>query len=223
MKPPYENPIRNVAIFEAVFDAEHLDWALIGGLAAIEHRAGRRETVDVDFVISGIADLERRLAQMEPAKLRVLKESDGTPYLVQGETADGMHFDIYIASIDFEDAVLATKDENHVASAEAVILYKLMAMRPQDVDDIRSILDAHPDFGGLDLEFIEHWANELDVLDRWHELSAEVSGTGTSRRRQKPAVPGPERSRRPRASGYVRKRGVDSLGRPYTRWTRRPF
>ncbi|MDA8400392.1 MAG: hypothetical protein M0008_10190 [Actinomycetota bacterium] len=223
MKPPYENPMGNVAIFEAMFDAEHLDWALIGGLAAIEHRAGHRETVDVDFVVSGIADLERRLAQMEPAKLRVLKERDGAPYLIQGETSDGMHFDIYVATIDFEDAVLATKDENHVASVEAVILYKMMAMRPQDVDDIRSILDAHPDFGGLDLEFIEHWANELDVLDRWNELSAETRQTGRWRRPPRPAVPQPERSRTTRASGYSRKRGIDSLGRPYARWIRQTW
>ena len=170
MKPYYENPGQNLPVFTALFERVGLDWAVIGGIAAVERRPDFRETVDVDFVVSEMAHLEERLNELQPKRLRVLRESGGTPYLIQGETSDGMHFDIYIASIEFEKAVLATKDENHFASAEAIIVYKLMAMRPHDIDDIRSIL-ARPAIGSLDIAFIEHWAEECGVLDRWREFA----------------------------------------------------
>ncbi len=220
MKPSYEDPGRNIQVFSAIFEDEGLDWAVIGGIAAIERRAESRETVDVDFVVSGIADLNRRLQEMHLARFRVVNEPDGAPFLIQGETTDGMHFDIYVASIDFEEAVLATKDENHVASAEAIVLYKLMAMRPQDVDDIRSILAAHPDLEGLDLEFIEYWANELDVRDQWHGFVAEARRIDPLNRQLERPAPKSRWAPGSPTPGYVRKQGVDSLGRPYTRWVR---
>ncbi|MCL4446243.1 MAG: hypothetical protein M1134_05150 [Actinobacteria bacterium] len=220
MKPLYENPGKNVSAFKEAFEAEGVDWALIGGLAAIEHRATGRETVDVDFVVSSLASLERRLERMQLARVRVLEEPEGSPYLVQGETADGMHFDIYVASIDFENAVLATKDDKHVASAEAVILYKLMAMRREDVDDVRSILDNHPGLKGLDVEFIERWAAELDVQDEWHGFVAEYQKAKNIRSQLiLPASDTGDQANTPKTR-YVKKQGVDTLGRRYTRWIR---
>ena len=140
MKPVYDDPARSIPSFKEIYEAESLDWAVIGGLAAIERRSEGRDTVDADFVISEIGNLQERLTSMNPRWFQICREPDGNPYPVQGETRDGMHFDIYVAGIDFEKAVLDTKDENHIASAEAIIVYELMAMRPVDVDDIRSIL-----------------------------------------------------------------------------------
>lgn len=220
MKPLYDGPERNVATFESLFDAEGLDWALIGGLAAIKWRASTRDTVDVDFVVSDMANLEERLKRLGPAKLRVLREHDGVPYLIQGEMANGMHFDIDVASIEFEKTVLATKDNDHVASAEAILLYKMLAMRPQDVDDIHSILAAHPGFEGLDLDFIGQWADELDVSDRWNGFVSEIwQAEDRKRLPRPPGIKPTAEVGRPKA-GYVRKQGVDSLGRRYTRWVR---
>ncbi len=47
---------------------------------------------------------------------------------------------------------------------EDVIVHKLIAWRPRDRDDIASILDAGL---ALDVTYIEHWASEWEVLDRW--------------------------------------------------------
>lgn len=45
-------------------------------------------------------------------------------------------------------------------------MHKLIAWRPRDRDDIASILEAgHV----LDEQFIERWAGEWDVLDRWDQ------------------------------------------------------
>ncbi|MCC7076456.1 MAG: hypothetical protein IT198_04965 [Acidimicrobiia bacterium] len=43
-------------------------------------------------------------------------------------------------------------------------MHKLIAWRPRDRDDIASILDAGL---ALDVTYIEHWASEWEVLDRW--------------------------------------------------------
>lgn len=175
MKPPYDDPGRNLARFGEMFDAEGVDWAVIGGLAVVHAGVAGRETVDADFVVSGLAHLEERLAEMGVRWMRLLREEhDGSPYMVQGETADGMRFDIYIASIAFEEEVLATKDEHHMASPEAVVVYKLVAGRPQDIADVRAMLCEQPGMANLDIDFIGRWATELDVIDRWRRYAAEA-------------------------------------------------
>ncbi len=82
-----------------------------------------------------------------------------------------MHFDIYIAGTPFEQEVLATKDSTGTASAEAIIVYKLIAERPQDIDDINSILEKHPNLDGLDVTKIERWAKYSGVIDGWRKFA----------------------------------------------------
>jgi hypothetical protein len=48
-----------------------------------------------------------------------------------------------------------------------VIIHKLLAWRSRDVDDITDILSTDPQ---LDEAYIEHWAREWEVLDRWDEV-----------------------------------------------------
>ncbi len=46
-------------------------------------------------------------------------------------------------------------------------MHKLIAWRPRDRDDIASILSTGRSF---DRAYIEHWAVEWDVLDRWEQI-----------------------------------------------------
>lgn len=171
MKPPYNNPQRNLPIFHRLFEESGVDSATIGGIAAIVWRATPRETVDADFVVSELSDLEQRLNSISLRPIKILTERDGTPYLIQGETSDGMHFDIFIAETLFEQEVLATKDDTGTASAEAIIVYKLAAGRSQDIDDINSILKKHPNLDGLDVAEIERWTEYLGITDKWREFA----------------------------------------------------
>lgn len=50
-----------------------------------------------------------------------------------------------------------------------MLIHKLIAWRPRDRNDIASILDGGP---RLDEQYIEHWANEWEVLDRWTDAKA---------------------------------------------------
>lgn len=49
-------------------------------------------------------------------------------------------------------------------AVEDVIVFKLIAWRPRDQQDIDSILRARHQ---LDTPYIEKWANEWEVADRW--------------------------------------------------------
>lgn len=143
-------------------------------MAAIGYRAVPRETVDLDFVVDRLDELPTSLGA-RGLRFRLLRESDGDPYLLQGETPDGMHFDIYVAGTDFERAAL-DRSKEHVASAEDIIVYKLLADRPHDRDDIDQILTAHPE---VDRRYVASWADEWEVTERWHEALA-----------RQPAAPG---------------------------------
>jgi len=50
---------------------------------------------------------------------------------------------------------------------EDVIIHKLIAGRPGDDADIASIITSGV---RLNSEYIDHWANEWDVADRWKEF-----------------------------------------------------
>lgn len=52
-------------------------------------------------------------------------------------------------------------------SPEDVILHKLIAARPRDLDDIENILDAAPE---LDEAYLTGWAEAWNVLELWDRL-----------------------------------------------------
>ena len=141
-------------------------------MAAIEYRLHPRHTVDIDCVVNHLGVLVEEL-ERRGIELRVLREEDGSPYLVQGTTPDGMHFDVYVAGTRFEQSVLARRNERGYVSPEDLIVYKLMAWRSQDRDDIAEVLAADLE---LDTGYIEHWAGQWEVLDRWQEALGTANG-----------------------------------------------
>jgi len=84
-----------------------------------------------------------------------------------------MHFDVYVAGTRFEQSVLARRNERGYVSPEDLIVYKLMAWRSQDRDDIAEVLAADLE---LDTGYIEHWAGQWEVLDRWQEALGTANG-----------------------------------------------
>lgn len=73
-----------------------------------------------------------------------------------------------IAEVPFQESALDRSD-HHVITVEDVIIFKLVAWRPRDRGDILSILEAGHD---LDRAYIEHWATDWEVLDRWQEIAS---------------------------------------------------
>lgn len=138
--------------------------ALIGALAALRYRSTPRQTTDVDFLVRELRDLPDRL-RADGYEVKVIGEpGDAEPclLLVRGK---GVRVDIMSAQTDLQRSVLDRTVDGTI-TVEDVIVLKLLAWRPRDRADIESILAARPI---LDDAYIEHWAREWEVEDRWVE------------------------------------------------------
>jgi hypothetical protein len=124
-KPYYEDPEQWLPEIRTILNDLNLEWGIIGGVAAKRYRLVPRHTDDIDLVANRVTELMDVLEE-RGFTFRVLREDDGSPYLLQGVTPDGMHFDIYEAHTDFELSVLERHIENY-ASPEDIIVYKLLA------------------------------------------------------------------------------------------------
>ena len=170
--------------FRAVVDAlgeSGVPYAFIGALPVLAW--GRvRATTDIDLVVevdSGWTLLSDALAKRG---LRSSKEvgpvdpADVLPDIVmfRPDRAVGTRVDVFVAKTDFERAVIESARTADVfgtavrlASPEASIVYKLLAQRPRDVDDVESVFAARAAVSdALDWAFLEHWAAEWGITDR---------------------------------------------------------
>jgi len=156
------------ACFVAVRELlEKLDvpWTLIGAFAAMKYRPELRDTADVDFlvepnpgVVPGLVDLG--------FDVRVL-EDQGEPHLIRSRRTDGQ-VDLIIAATPYQSLAIE-RAVDHVLTVEDVLVHKLIAWRPRDQGDVRSILSTGLAF---DEAYVEHWAGEWGVADRWREAQA---------------------------------------------------
>lgn len=143
--------------------------ALIGALAAIRYRVKERQTTDVDFLVGEIGNLKERL-EADGYEVRAMADpDDAEPYLlfVRG---NGVRVDVMAAQTGFQRSALERAVDG-VITVEDVIVFKLLAWRPRDEDDIASILAAGHD---LDEAYIETWAEEWGVSERWAEVNSRA-------------------------------------------------
>jgi hypothetical protein len=152
----------------AASTAEILDrlggrWAFVGAIAALQYRASPRLTTDVDVLAEAVPGLAEAFAA-EGYEVTIHAEPEEPPYLivVRGK---GDQIDILLPAVEYQEVALG-RAVDHVISVEDVIVHKLIAWRPRDRNDIASILDTNRP---LDESYIERWAVEWDVLDRWQQ------------------------------------------------------
>ncbi len=154
---------------------------LIGALAAI--RWGLvRATSDIDLVVS--ADGET----WDEVRRALVSHGLTEGQHVQSDAADALpdiaffwsgaapstRVDVFLGKTAFETAVLATAVPVivegvgvHAASAEAVIIYKLLASRPKDSHDVQMVFDAAAQGrSSLDWAFLTKWADWWGISDR---------------------------------------------------------
>lgn len=144
---------------------------LIGALAAITYRREERMTTDVDFLVRSLDGLGPRL-EADGYEVRAITEhGESTPYLlfVRGQ---GVKVDILAVETAFQASAFE-RAKDGTLTVEDVLVFKLLAWRPRDQDDVASILAAGHK---LDESYIDRWVNEWGVADRWaeaHRLSPE--------------------------------------------------
>jgi hypothetical protein len=160
---------------------------LFGALAANRYRAETRTTADVDLLLLDAGPGHDALT-------RALEETRWTVSWMAPERAilRARHpelglADLIIAGTDFERTAIARarRDEGPGAfpidylAPEDVILFKLIAGRPQDLADVEAIVAAGT---AVDETYLEAWAEAWDVLDAWRRMRGEASDAGTEGR-----------------------------------------
>lgn len=156
--------------------------AFIGALPVFAW-ARPRATADLDLVVAcAAAEWPALLAAMRAEGFELRSQagpalpSDVTPDIgfFWLEAAQPVRADVFVAKTAFEHAVLATARETEVfgksmkvATAEASIVYKLLASRTKDVADVEALFEALSLSGAVvDWTFLERWAHEWGIEDR---------------------------------------------------------
>jgi hypothetical protein len=147
----------------AVLDRLGARWALIGALAALEYRHEPRLTTDLDLLVEPVDGLDDAFRAVG-FEVRAIADP-GDPAHLLLLRGNGIRADLLLVEVEYQQVAL-DRSARGVITAEDVIIHKLIAWRARDKDDILSILRTGR---SLDEEYIEHWAEEWDVSDRWDE------------------------------------------------------
>lgn len=138
---------------------------LIGGLAARFHRRTERFTNDVDFLVDAdLATVADGLAA-DGYEIKLIADPGSSKAHALFVAGKGHRIDVLRSETSFQREVLERAVDG-VATAEDIIVFKLLAWRSRDKDDIRSILEAGHD---LDEAYIAGWADAWQVTARWAE------------------------------------------------------
>ena len=155
---------------------------VVGGVAAALQ--GRpRATRDIDLVVmigedewaSFLADATAH--GFPPRETNALEFASISRVLLLQHERTRLGVDISLGAIPFEEEMIARAKGMFVegidvplATPEDLIVMKSLAMRPNDITDIESLLDAHPE---MDLDRVRHWVRlfaegleEPDIVER---------------------------------------------------------
>jgi predicted nucleotidyltransferase len=164
--------------------------AVIGGIAVIA-RGVQRLTRDIDIAVAGAALSTAALAQelahagIVPRIADAIAFADESQVLLMRHEASGVDVDASRAWLPFEiEALAAAKPESlagvriSIAQPEDLVIFKAVAWRPQDQQDVERLLTLHGD--RVDLARIRRHVKELgDALeiDRLSDLDAVIERT----------------------------------------------
>ena len=169
------------------FDSLKIPYMIIGGQAVMLY-GEPRQTLDVDVTVRlSPADKDKIDALVEKAglnrprekQLEVLKKNLVLPLI---DSASGIPVELIFSPYGFEDEVIRgaiARDIGGISvrfiSADDCVIYKVIAGRPRDLEDIRGILKrsrALLDFDKIEdnLHQIESAMGRSDLLALWKSL-----------------------------------------------------
>ena len=152
-------------------EQRQLPYMIIGGQAVLIYGEPRL-TRDIDVTLGvGPERLPDLLAFGQASAWRVLVEApeefvQRTMVLPCLDPGSGIRIDFIFSNSAYEQQAMERvrrvaigKAAVRFAAAEDVIVHKIIAGRPRDLEDVRGILLKNPD---LDREYIRHWLAEFD-------------------------------------------------------------
>lgn len=176
-QPPLSPLVHNaVSALVAVLDSLTIRYALLGGVA-VQFWGHLRFTMDVDLVLalSGIPE-DAFLARMQQSGFQrdplrgVIRIDDFVFSVFQFSDKPGgfeIRVDVYHSSTEFQDEVIRRARRGDyegipvsMASAEDLILFKLLAARPVDQMDIVHLIRLREN--ELDMDYLRLWASRLN-------------------------------------------------------------
>jgi len=163
-------------------------YAIIGAVAR-NAWAPPRATTDIDITVAADADTLRAISEAlgsvgyREARAHRTDPIDSLPDILIFRSAAGRprQLDVLVAKTPFEHSVLERavliavgRVEVPVASPEDLVVYKLLADRPRDREDVRAILRtqeraARP----FDWSYVERWAAFWQIADRLARLRSD--------------------------------------------------
>lgn len=165
-------------------DEAGIPYMLVGGQAVTFHGIPRF-TEDIDITIGLSADgVEEMLSFCRDAGLSALPDDPATfvrstNVLPVSDPTSGVRVDFIFSSVPFERSAIERAVKVtvrgagvRVATPEDLVLYKLFAGRPRDVEDARGIVTVRRE--DLDWEYLRKWAEEFSVVPGREGLPAAI-------------------------------------------------
>jgi len=213
--PPVRSPFAEVlAALGRALDAVGAGWYLFGAQAALLYGVARfTADVDVTVQLRG-ADPKELVRALSAAGFSLRVEGDAfveqTRVLPALHTATGIPVDLVLAGPGIEELFLERAEVHDlegvrvpVARAEDIVVMKILAERPKDIEDVIAILAAHP--GDLDLELVrstlrllEEALGQSDLLPALERALVRARGPVPVPARSSQAHVAPKRKRKPK-------------------------
>jgi hypothetical protein len=188
-----EHALRDLA---AALAATGAPWMIIGGIAVIA-RGVRRFTADIDAAIRGDA-IELPALLKALAKKRIVPRVADAVELARANLVlllrhkpTGVDFDVSFAWTSFEHEAIAASNvaafgtvRAPMARPEDLIVFKSIAGRGRDIDDVIALLALYPD---LDLDRVRARVRELAVAAEVPELTVGLETAIAAAAQARPA------------------------------------
>ncbi len=157
----------------ASLNKHNLPYMVIGGQAVLLYGEPRL-TRDIDITLGvNTYYLDELLAVIQELSMKPLPEDiksfvKQTMVLPVIDEGSGIRVDFIFSFTPYETEAIKRANrvrilENEVsyASLEDVVIHKIFAGRPRDIEDIRNILLKNP---VIDVTYIQNWLNEFDAV-----------------------------------------------------------
>ncbi len=156
----------------STLNSHHIPYMIIGGHAVLLY-GEPRFTRDIDITLGlNVDSLEKILEIVDELSLTPLPEDvksfvSQTMVLPVLDKDSGIRIDFIFSFTPYEQSAIQRarkislmQTEVSFASPEDVIIHKIFAGRPRDLEDVRSIILKNPN---IDIEYIECWLKEFDL------------------------------------------------------------